>query len=117
MKKQIITMVALTMLSAATAMAQGERPEQKGPRGNMMEKMKTELSLTDEQAAKMQEVFKEMRPSKQGERPSREEMEKKRTEMETKIKGILTEEQYAKYQKMRSERRPPRHEKKTENGD
>ena len=49
-----------------------------------------------------------MRPQRgqnTGERPSREDMQKKRTEMEAKIKGILTEDQYKKYQDMQKNRR------------
>lgn len=114
MKKKILTLLAVAALTTASCMAQDEanngRPP-RGPRGDMMEKMKTELSLSDEQAAQLKEVFSSMRPGKNGERPTREEMEKKRTETEAKVKKILTEEQYAKYQKMRSERRPPRERK------
>ena len=114
MKKQLLTLMAVAMLSAVSCVAQSESPERGqrgGRRGDMMEKMKTELSLTDEQATKMKEVFSQMRPQKQGERPSKEEMEKKRTEMEAKVKEILTEEQYTKYQKMQSERKQPRERK------
>ena len=44
-----------------------------------------------------------MRPTKRNsnERPSREVMQKKRKEGEAKIKSILTDEQYKKYQDMR----------------
>ncbi len=47
--------------------------------------------------------MEEMRPTKRNsnERPSREEMQKKRKEGEAKIKSILTDEQYKKYQDMR----------------
>lgn len=112
MRKQIMTLAVVIALSSTGCMAQSERPQHGGPRENMMEKMKTELSLSDEQVAKMKEVFKDMRPGKTGKRPSREEMEKKREEMESKVKKILTEEQYTKYQKMhREQRRPPREKK------
>jgi len=107
-----MTLAVVIALSSTVCMAQNERPQHDGPRGNMMEKMKTELSLSDEQVAQMKEVFKDMRPGKPGERPSREEMEKKREETENRVKKILTEEQYAKYQKMhREQRRPPRERK------
>ena len=44
-----------------------------------------------------------MRPAKNksNERPTREEMQKKRQEIDAKIKSILTDEQYKKYQDMR----------------
>lgn len=111
MKRKILTLLAVAALTTVSCMAQneanGSRPPRE-PRGDMVEKMKTELSLSDEQAAQMKEVFSSMRPDKKGERPTKEEMEKKRTEAEAKVKKILTEEQYAKYQKMNSERRQPR---------
>jgi periplasmic protein CpxP/Spy len=108
MKKQILSLVALFVLGSAACIAQDQPRGERGQRGNMVEKMKTELSLTDDQAAQMKEVFSQMRPSQQGERPSREEMQKKREEMTAKVKKILTEEQYAKYEKMLKERRPQR---------
>ena len=39
--------------------------------------------------------------NKSNERPTREEMQKKRQEIDAKIKSILTDEQYKKYQDMR----------------
>lgn len=114
MKRKILTLLAVAVLTTVSCVAQDEtnggRPP-RGLRGDMMEKMKTELSLSDKQAAQLKEVFSSMRPDKKGERPTREEMEKKRIETEAKVKKILTEEQYAKYQKMHSERRPPRERK------
>ena len=51
-------------------------------------------------------VMEEMKPNRDasGERPSREEMEKKRNEADAKLKKILTDEQYKKYQNMRPQR-------------
>ena len=48
-------------------------------------------------------AMEEMRPAKNksNERPTREEMQKKRQEIDAKIKSILTDEQYKKYQDMR----------------
>lgn len=143
MKKQIMTLVAVMAMATATCMAQGECPEGKsGPQGcDMISQMKTELSLSDDQATKLQEVFQQMRPGKPGEcpsekkdcckkdsekkdcckkdstkkekpskkeRPSNDEMKKQREEMDAKVKAILTDEQYTKFQKMQSQRRPPR---------
>ena len=48
--------------------------------------------------------MEEMRPAKnksKNERPTREEMQKKRQEIDAKIKSILTDEQYKKYRDMR----------------
>lgn len=54
--------------------------------------------------------MEEMKPGKNesGERSSREEMEKKRTKMDAKIKKILTDEQYEKYRSMQPQRKPGR---------
>lgn len=84
-----------------------DRPErsERGP-GQNIEQMVSELGLNDKQTEKLKTVFEEMKPGRNGseERPSREEMEKKRTEMDAKIKAILTDEQYTKYQEMRKNR-------------
>ena len=67
-----------------------------------MEQMVSELGLSDKQTEKLKAVFEEMKPGRNnsGERPSREEMEKKRSETDAKIKKILTDEQYTKYQEL-----------------
>ncbi len=108
MKKQILSLVAVLVLGSSACMAQNPQRDGRDRRGGMMERMKTELSLSDEQVAQMKEIFSEMRPQQQGERPTREQMQKRREEMTAKIKKVLTEEQYAKYEKMRKERRPNR---------
>lgn len=108
MKKQILSLVAVLVLGSSACMAQNPQRDGRDRRGGMMERMKTELSLSDEQVAQMKEIFSEMRPQQQGERPTREQMQKRREEMTAKIKKVLTEEQYAKYEKMRKERRPHR---------
>ena len=48
-------------------------------------------------------AMEEMRPAKNksNEKPSKEEMQKKKKEVNAKIKSILTDEQYKKYQDMR----------------
>ena len=62
-----------------------------------------DLGLNEKQAKDFKAAMEEMRPTKRNsnERPSREEMQKKRKEGEAKIKSILTDEQYKKYQDMR----------------
>jgi len=73
------------------------------------EQLAKELSLTEEQKAKVLEHFTQMqknfqRPPEgmQGDREAmRAAMEKRREESNKKMKEILTEEQYAKYEKMR----------------
>lgn len=102
MRKQILSLVVALLFGSTVCMAQNP---QKGrmDREKRMEKMITDLGLNEKQAKDFKAAMDEMRPAKRDskERPSREEMLKKRTEVETKIKSILTEEQYKKYKEMR----------------
>jgi Spy/CpxP family protein refolding chaperone len=89
---------------AAQATPRQEAPAQGRPRGGG-DRFK-DLNLSDDQKAKMDALMKEAREqrgSQQGP-PSdadRQAMQTRRAEMDTKIKGILTPEQYTKYQAMR----------------
>ena len=78
MKKQLLTLVAMALLTSSACVAQDQQRGGRGQRGDMTERMKTELGLSDEQVAQLKEVYSQMRPSQQGERPSREEIQKKR---------------------------------------
>ena len=55
-----------------------------------IEQMVTDLGLNETQAKEFKAVMEEMRPNRDasGERPSREEMEKKRNEADAKLKKI-----------------------------
>lgn len=105
MKKQILSLVVALLIGTTVCIAQN-RPQgqqRKVDREKRVEKMITDLGLNEKQAKDFKAALEEMRPAKQklGERPSREEMQKKRAEVEAKIKKILTDEQYKKYQDMR----------------
>jgi len=76
-----------------------------GPRGNIFK----DLNLTPEQQTQVEALMKEQR----GQRPSgpptdadRQAMQARRAELDTKLKAILTPEQYTKYQAMRPQRGP-----------
>lgn len=101
MKKQILSLVVVLLMGATVCMAQ-ERKNGKMDRQKRMEQMIIDLGLNENQAKDFKEAMKEMRPTKNDSdaRPSREEMQKKRNEVNAKIKTILTEEQYKKYQEM-----------------
>ncbi len=77
--------------------------EWKADREKRMEQIVADLGLNEKQAKDFKAAMKEMRPAKNksNERPTREEMQKKRQEIDAKIKSILTDEQYKKYQDMR----------------
>ena len=105
MKKQILGLAVVLFMGSTVCMAQDNR----GGRPDMskrIEQMVTELGLNETQAKDFKAVMEEMRPNRNssGERSSREEMQKKRNEADAKIKKILTDEQYKKYQSMRPQR-------------
>ena len=105
MKKQLLSLAVVLYLGSAVCMAQNNR----GERPDLLkrtEQMVTDLGLNETQAKEFKAVMEEMRPNRNnpGERPSREEMEKRRNEADAKIKKILTDEQYKKYQSMRPQR-------------
>jgi Spy/CpxP family protein refolding chaperone len=105
MKKQILSLAVALFLGSAVCMAQdnrGERPDM----AKRTEQMVTDLGLNETQAKEFKAVMEGMRPGNNnpGERPSREEMEKRRNEADAKIKKILTDEQYKKYQSLRPQR-------------
>ena len=79
-----------------------------GQRGDMLKKMAEELGLSDEQKSKLQEVFKSQREAMKdlSQEERREKMKESREAVNAKVKEILTTEQYAKWEKIRDERRP-----------
>jgi Spy/CpxP family protein refolding chaperone len=99
-------MLAIAVV-AATALAQRVRmsPEER------TEHLTKQLSLTEEQKAKVLEIFnksdKEMRAAfseNAGDRDKmRDIMQRNRKETEVQMKKVLTEEQFAKWEKLRSE--------------
>ncbi len=96
-----------TFVQTGDETPQNASKEKRGPKFDI-EQMTKELNLSAEQKTQMQRVFDEMRPTQKGEtRPSKEEMEAKRKASEAKIKAILTDEQYAKFEKMRQNRKRP----------
>jgi Spy/CpxP family protein refolding chaperone len=105
-----LALVAATLAAtsgAAQATPRQEAPAQGRQRGGG-DRFK-DLNLSDDQKAKMEALMKEAREqrgSQQGP-PSdadRQAMQARRADMDAKIKGILTPEQYTKYQAMRPQR-------------
>jgi Spy/CpxP family protein refolding chaperone len=95
-----------------------DRPEggpRAGQRGEMVKdrlaRLTEELSLTAEQKTKIEAVMKEQAESLRGLRDAtpedrKDKMQAARKEFDTKVKGILTTEQYAKWEKIREQRGP-----------
>ena len=98
MKKQILSLALALFLGTAVGMAQENRGERPDP-SKRIEQMVTDLGLNETQAKEFKAVMEEMRPNRDasGER-------KKRNEADAKLKKILTDEQYKKYQSMRPQR-------------
>ena len=98
MRKQILSLAVALLIGSTVCMAQN-RQNGKADREKRMEQIVADLGLNEKQAKDFKAAMEEMRPAK--ERPTREEMQKKRQEIDAKIKSILTDEQYKKYQDMR----------------
>ena len=106
MKKVILSLAMFAFLASGSVCMAQDRPQRMNPQ-QRVEQMVKDLGLNEEQTKEFKALMETMRPQRgqQGERPSREEMQKRRAEMEAKIKGILTEEQFKKYQEMQKNRR------------
>jgi len=107
-------LIALT--PALRAQDKPDKPEggpRQGQRGEMVKerlaKLSEELSLTAEQKTKIEAVLKEQAETMRGLRDAtpedrRAKMQAARKEIDTKVKGILTTEQYTKWEKIREQR-------------
>ena len=102
MRKQILSLAVALLIGSTVCMAQN-RQNGKADREKRMEQIVADLGLNEKHAKDFKAAMEEMRPAKNksNERPTREEMQKKRQEIDAKIKSILTDEQYKKYQDMR----------------
>ena len=92
MRKQILSLLVVLLIGSTVCMAQ-DRQKGKVDREKRIEQIITDLGLNEKQAKDFKAAMEEMRPTKRNsnERPSREEMQKKRKEGEAKIKSILTD--------------------------
>ena len=106
MKKVILSLTMFAFLASGSVCMAQDRSQRMNPQ-QRVEQMVKDLGLNEEQTKEFKALMETMLPQRgqQGERPSREEMQKRRAEMEAKIKGILTEEQFKKYQEMQKNRR------------
>ena len=120
------TFPAIVMLFAlmigSTSYGQGN-PQNRGQQGpppipntkeikKMVSDLADEISLSEELEAKMLDLhvahFKEVREKTSSGRPNREEMESLRTDFETEVKSLLTEEQQEQYDDYRKKNHPRR---------
>ena len=107
----VLVTLALVLLAAAASAQPVRRSAEE-----RTDEMAKALALSSEQKAKVLEIFKaadearqQFAEAHQGDREAmREEWQKLRKETDTKLKEVLTEEQYAKWEKMRAEMQGPR---------
>lgn len=111
----ILTGVLLVVVTSIGLEAQrGQRPPEPPDQAQikqMMEKLSTALSLTEDQKSKItvyfNSHFKEMETlMKSGGRPDRSVMEQRKKDFETKVKALLTEEQQKKFDEFMKQNGP-----------
>jgi Spy/CpxP family protein refolding chaperone len=120
----LIAALAMAVLAGHPALnaqenkeAKRERPPGAGQREDMikerLKRMAEELKLTDAQKTKVEALLKEQAEKMRGTRDAtpeerREKAQALRADMDKKMKDILTADQYASWQKMRSQGREGR---------
>jgi Spy/CpxP family protein refolding chaperone len=92
---------------------QGQRRTAEERTKSTIERLTTSLTLTKDQVTKLEPIIlannQEMdKAFKDGQRPDRETMQKNRAALNEKIKGVLTEEQYKKYEEEQAKMRQNR---------
>ena len=113
-KLSLVAAMALGGLVAFSTLAPAQDANKEAKKGGkrgfptveqQMERMSTQLNLTDDQKPKVKAVLeaqdtkiKELR--KDGNTPTREQVQEVRKETQKKMKAILTEDQYKKYEEM-----------------
>ncbi|WP_166385667.1 Spy/CpxP family protein refolding chaperone [Polaribacter sp. 11A2H] len=125
--KNIVTILVLVIAFTFTTQAQQRGGQQRGGQVStekMLEKMTTDLNLTEDQQNKIKPLLENQKAEKKasmearkaaresGVRPSKEEREQlnadskeKATAFNTEMKNILDEEQFAKFEAMANEKK------------
>jgi Spy/CpxP family protein refolding chaperone len=111
-------MVVVAMLMSSLVFAQGHR-NGGGHHGQHADKMKSVLSLTDEQYARVKSIdekyaakFSEFRKDSTARRENRDAMKSLRTQRESEIESVLTPEQNTKWDAHRAEQMKKHREKR-----
>ena len=97
---------AVLAVAAVRTVAVADESAAKGDRiQHRVERMKERLSLSDDQARQIEQLFRDARQQWQSDqtKPDRETMRARREKMNEQIKSILTPEQQQKYEQMRKE--------------
>lgn len=115
--KKVIGLFLVILICSTTVFAQsGNRQGKKGDPSKRSERMIEELKLDDKQATEFRKVEADFRAQMEKEREAvkedrskmREKMTAMRTEKESQIKNILSDEQYKLYQEKQKKADNPR---------
>jgi hypothetical protein len=115
-------LAAFSLVSTVQASAQDNKKEPEERARILTEKMKTELSLTDEQVPKVEAINlkyakknSEVRDGGGGRLAKLKSLKASQEEKDKEMKGVLTEEQYKKYREMVEEMEKKVRERRQEN--
>lgn len=114
MKNKFMLFLGLMLaVTISVSAQQGQRRTAEERTKATIERLTESLTLTKDQVTKLEPIIlannQEMdKAFKDGQRPDRETMQKNRAAMNEKFKGILTEEQYKKYEEDQAKMRQNR---------
>jgi Spy/CpxP family protein refolding chaperone len=99
--------VVLALAATRTVALAGENAGKGDRIQHRVERMKERLTLTDDQARQLQQIFEEAHQQWQGDqgKADRETMRARHEKMQEQIKSILTPEQQEKFEAMKKEHR------------
>ena len=114
--RTILMTLTVFVMTMSIAVAQAPAKDGKGPRpskAEMVEKLKTDLDLNDEQVEKLTALHEKHMAEREALKAEGQEYKDKRHEMRekhmTEMKEILTDEQYDKLLKLRDQRKLEHH--------
>ncbi|MCM1313354.1 MAG: Spy/CpxP family protein refolding chaperone [Bacteroides sp.] len=112
--RKIALLAVVAFLGVGSMFAQRGNGRPRMTVEQQVERMKTELSLTDEQTKQVTDLYTDFQKKMQGtERGDREQMRAEREKLEKQVEALLTDEQKTAYKKLQAERRQgPRRENK-----
>lgn len=114
----VVSVLTLTGLQSAAHAETAAVPDASFRAQKMAERMKSDLGLSDEQAAKIQGILKEAKTANADQREAwKENRQNSRSEVQARINEVLTDEQRAKreeFLKNRQEHRQDMREKRLE---
>jgi Spy/CpxP family protein refolding chaperone len=103
----VVAGVVLAVAAVRTTVRADEDPAKGDRIQHRVERMKERLSLSDDQARQLEQVFRDAHQQWQSDqtRPDRATMQARREKMHEQIKSILTPDQQEKWEQMKKEHR------------